>query len=91
MKDRFEQIYILGVRVDVVRLDDLVEYVYLSIREKNKVIISNVNVHAVNIAQELGWFKDFINRSQVVFCDGVGVKLRRQATKNPPSKGARRM
>ena len=74
MKDGFEQIFILGVRVDVVRLDELLAYISSIIRDEKKAVIAYVNVHAMNVAQDLRWFRDFINRSQVAFCDGFGVK-----------------
>jgi len=62
------------VRVDLVSLEELIEYILLTVRDQRKAVIAYVNVHAVNTACELGWFKDFINQSQVVFCDGFGVK-----------------
>jgi N-acetylglucosaminyldiphosphoundecaprenol N-acetyl-beta-D-mannosaminyltransferase len=74
VKESFENTSILGVRIDLISLDDLLRYVMLMVHGQRKTIISYVNVHAVNIAYELGWFKDFINHAQVVFCDGFGVK-----------------
>jgi N-acetylglucosaminyldiphosphoundecaprenol N-acetyl-beta-D-mannosaminyltransferase len=74
MNDFFDKVAILGVRVDEVYLDDLLEYIFETIRSGRKAVISNVNVHAINIAVETAWFREFINRSQVVFCDGFGVK-----------------
>ncbi len=44
------------------------------VQNQSKAIIAYINVHAVNMANELSWFKDFINQSQVVFCDGFGIK-----------------
>jgi len=38
-------------------------------------LVANVNVRAVNLAQEKQWFREFINRADLVFCDGVGVLL----------------
>jgi N-acetylglucosaminyldiphosphoundecaprenol N-acetyl-beta-D-mannosaminyltransferase len=70
----FEKISILGVRVDVINLDELINDVIVTIQEQKKAVVSYVNVHAINLAQELVWFRDFINHSQVVFCDGFGVK-----------------
>jgi len=74
MSDVFDSVVILGVRVDEVHLNDLLEYIFETIGSRRKAVVSNVNVHAVNIAVETGWFREFINRSQVVFCDGFGVK-----------------
>jgi len=70
----FEQISILGVRINYVTLDDLIKYTLLVVRNKEKAIITYVNVHAINIAYETRWFRDFINGSQLVFCDGFGIK-----------------
>lgn len=36
---------------------------------------SSVNVHAINLAQELPWFKQFIRDSLLTYCDGDGVRL----------------
>jgi N-acetylglucosaminyldiphosphoundecaprenol N-acetyl-beta-D-mannosaminyltransferase len=74
MKTDFEQVSILGVRVDVVSLDELLKYAFFIIQTRKKAIINYVNVYAVNIAYEVEWFRSFINHSQVVFCDGFGVK-----------------
>lgn len=74
MKKIFEKTTVLGVRVDLISLDELVEYILFSVQNQTKAIISNVNVHAINIAYRHPWFKDFINQSEVVFCDGFGVK-----------------
>ncbi len=37
--------------------------------------VSYVNVNAVNIAQELPWFKEFLGNSLLTYCDGEGVRL----------------
>ncbi len=70
----FPRTSILGVRVDIVDWDELVRYAISTVEARDKAIISNVNVHAVNIAYQNEWFRRFINTSQVVFCDGFGVK-----------------
>jgi N-acetylglucosaminyldiphosphoundecaprenol N-acetyl-beta-D-mannosaminyltransferase len=74
LKEIFERISILGVRVDLISLDELLQYISFIINSQQKAIITYINVHAVNIAYGLGWFKNFINHSQIVFCDGFGVK-----------------
>ena len=74
MRQDFDKIAILGVRVDVVSLDDLLESLLCIIKSRKKAIISYVNINAINLASELEWFKDYINHSQIVFCDGFGVR-----------------
>lgn len=73
MKETFEITSILGVRVDLISPDELIEYMLLIVHDRRKAIIAYANVHTINIAYKLGWFKDIINQSQVVFCDGYGV------------------
>ena len=74
MKKIFDKTSVVGVRVDLISLDELAEYIMFIVQSQTKAIISNVNVHAINIAYRHPWFKDFINQSDVVFCDGFGVK-----------------
>jgi N-acetylglucosaminyldiphosphoundecaprenol N-acetyl-beta-D-mannosaminyltransferase len=74
IEENFEKTSVLGVRVDLIGLDELIQYMVLIVREQKKAMIAYVNVHAVNLALQQPWFKNFINQSQVVFCDGFGVK-----------------
>ena len=74
MKEIFEKTSILGIRVDLISLDELIQYILIIVQDQKKAIIANVNVHGINIAFDFGWYKNFINQSQVVFCDGYGVK-----------------
>jgi N-acetylglucosaminyldiphosphoundecaprenol N-acetyl-beta-D-mannosaminyltransferase len=74
MKAPPESTFILGVRVDQITVPELVQFIVASVQNGQKAVIPYVNVHAVNLAQDFPWFKDFINRSQRVFCDGFGVK-----------------
>jgi N-acetylglucosaminyldiphosphoundecaprenol N-acetyl-beta-D-mannosaminyltransferase len=69
------RIKILGTHVDTIdklRLDDHIEE-FIGLNQKS--IVSNVNVQALNIAFKNNWFRDFLNQSDIVFCDGFGVKV----------------
>ncbi len=37
--------------------------------------MSYVNIHALNLASELPWFKEYLQRSLLTYCDGEGVRL----------------
>lgn len=65
---------VLGVEMDAIPLEDLIGYVCRAGTSGEKRIVSYVNVHALNLAFAQPWFRDFLNRSDVVFCDGFGVK-----------------
>lgn len=71
----FQSVDILGVRVDDLSKKDVIEFILKAAAERRKVVIAYANVHAVNLACADAWFRDFLNASDVVFCDGFGVKL----------------
>lgn len=66
---------LLGVRVDNIDLDGVLAHIERAICAKEKVIISNVNIYALNLSYEIKWFREFLNSSEIVFCDGFGVIL----------------
>lgn len=68
-------VHILGVQVHPITLAQLLALLPAARAQQRRLIISNVNVHALNLAYRLDWFRAFLNTSDVVFCDGVGVKL----------------
>jgi N-acetylglucosaminyldiphosphoundecaprenol N-acetyl-beta-D-mannosaminyltransferase len=70
-----EAIRLLGVRIDDFPLEELLLIMTGIVSQKKKVIVSNVNVQAINIAFEQVWFQKFLNQSDIVFCDGYGIWL----------------
>jgi N-acetylglucosaminyldiphosphoundecaprenol N-acetyl-beta-D-mannosaminyltransferase len=71
---QFEEVRILDTRIDLVSQDDLIEFMLDTIQKDAKAKISYINVHAMNIAYSNDGFRKYINSSQVVFCDGFGIK-----------------
>ena len=69
------KIDILGVHVDVIDREGLHREIEESINRHEKKVMAYVNVHAMNIAQRDWKFREFLNRSSVVYCDGEGVRL----------------
>lgn len=72
---KFNEIVLLGTRFHKIRVQELIEYIVTAAKVPKKVIIGNVNVRAMNFAYQLPWYKDFLNKSDIVFCDGFGVIL----------------
>lgn len=66
---------ILGVHVDQVVLGDVLAMIQTVIASNQRALITHVNVRGMQIANEVGWFRDFLNSSNLVYCDGMGVKL----------------
>jgi N-acetylglucosaminyldiphosphoundecaprenol N-acetyl-beta-D-mannosaminyltransferase len=67
--------YVLDVRVDIITLSELLQFIKGAVDNSAQAIVANVNVHAVNLACDKPWFRDFLNDADLVFCDGAGVKL----------------
>jgi N-acetylglucosaminyldiphosphoundecaprenol N-acetyl-beta-D-mannosaminyltransferase len=73
--EKFEEITVLGTKFHKLKVNDLINYIVQAGKLDKKTVVGNVNVRAMNFAYELPWYKEFINRSDVVFCDGFGVLL----------------
>jgi N-acetylglucosaminyldiphosphoundecaprenol N-acetyl-beta-D-mannosaminyltransferase len=68
-------IEVLGVKIHPVTVDFLFTYIAGMIRSGGKALVANVNTHAINLANELPWFRRFLASADIVFCDGWGVVL----------------
>jgi N-acetylglucosaminyldiphosphoundecaprenol N-acetyl-beta-D-mannosaminyltransferase len=66
---------ILGVLVDSLTVDQLHLLMADTIRSQQKRLVLNVNIHCLNLAYTNQWLRDFLNRGEIVFCDGAGVRL----------------
>jgi N-acetylglucosaminyldiphosphoundecaprenol N-acetyl-beta-D-mannosaminyltransferase len=76
IKDNLKnQVEILGIKIDNVSVDDILNFIETSLNERKKILITYVNIHAVNLAHKYNWFQEFINHSDLVFCDGFGIIL----------------
>ena len=72
---QFDEIELLGTKFHKVRVQELINFIVKSAAINKKTVVGNVNVRAMNFACEMPWYKDFINRSDLVFCDGFGVLM----------------
>lgn len=66
---------ILDVMVNSITSQEIIDAISHYIKTNSKVTISNVNVQAINLTFKYPWFRDFLNQSDIVFCDGFGVIL----------------
>jgi N-acetylglucosaminyldiphosphoundecaprenol N-acetyl-beta-D-mannosaminyltransferase len=71
----YKSITLLGVHIDDQSLDGLLMQISNIISTGNRAVISYVNIHAMNIAYEQTWFREFLNQSDFVFCDGFGIMI----------------
>ena len=65
----------MGVRLDPVTRRELLEYVREAVRDGRRVTVCNLNAHAVNLAARDPEFRSTLNDADLVFCDGMAVRL----------------
>ncbi|MGG6295365.1 WecB/TagA/CpsF family glycosyltransferase [Leptolyngbya sp. AN02str] len=73
--EQIEEISLFGARFHKVKVCQLLDYVVAAGRQNKKTVVGNVNIRGLNIAYEEPWYRDYLNRSDLVFCDGFGVLL----------------
>lgn len=66
---------VLGVRVDPVSVERLHAEIVRAAREDRRALILNANAHCLNLCHRDPELRAFMNRADVVFCDGAGVML----------------
>jgi N-acetylglucosaminyldiphosphoundecaprenol N-acetyl-beta-D-mannosaminyltransferase len=77
---RWNQVSLLGVKIDALTLNQLLSEMHSCILHEDRVMLSYVNIHAINIAFSTPWFRNFLNESYLTFCDGVGIKVAARLT-----------
>ncbi len=66
---------ILGVCVTPLRLEDVLRLICAAVSARRRLLVTHVNVRGLNLAYEQAWFRQFLNSSDLVYCDGMGVIL----------------
>lgn len=74
MSGAAEQAVLLGVKIDDLGPEELVERILAVIAARSRMILANVNAQALNLAFDRPWLRAFFNSCEIVFCDGFGVK-----------------
>jgi N-acetylglucosaminyldiphosphoundecaprenol N-acetyl-beta-D-mannosaminyltransferase len=66
---------LLGINISVIDPPQLLAEIDRLAAAQRPALVNNVNVYACNIACADPEFREILNASEVVFCDGFGVKL----------------
>ena len=68
-------ICIFDVRIDALTRSALQNYLLNSIRTGIRGWFCYVNVHTIEVAGQLPWFKEFFEHALIRYCDGEGVRF----------------
>lgn len=66
---------VMGLPLDFFTAETLLARIIQLARTRQKSILANVNMHALNIAHATPWFRTFIAEATHVFCDGYAAIL----------------
>lgn len=72
---RYPEAHLLGVRIVDLPAEAIVAQIDQAIQRRHKSVFQYVNIYALNLAQELPWFREYINQAELAYCDGYGVLL----------------
>lgn len=64
-----------GVRVDRLVLSRVLHHVVQAVRSGRRITVLYVNVHCMNIAVRDASYSAVLDRADIVYCDGTGVRL----------------
>jgi len=73
-------VWLFGVRIDAALLTGLLGVVTECIHSGSRTTLLYVNVHCLNLARDDSRYRDILNRAQIVYCDGTGVRLAARLT-----------
>ncbi len=65
----------MGLRLDPVEEDGIFCFIRDAVRERRRVTITHLNVNSVNLAWDDPDFRSINRASDLVYCDGIGVRL----------------
>ncbi len=72
---QFEEVPLLQTRFHKVTVEQLIDYIVDAGQRPEKTVVGNVNIRSANFSCDLPWYRSFLNRSDLVFCDGFGTLL----------------
>ena len=65
---------IMGLNLHPVSMEDVHAFIDERVRTRQKALVLNLNIHCVCLALREKWLAEMINRAELVFCDGDGVR-----------------
>ena len=74
MNNCINRALIFGVPVDMVSFDDILGKVDRAIGDNEQIKIMYANIHTMNLAYSLPGFRDNLEKADLVYCDGAGVR-----------------
>lgn len=71
----YEATDVLGIPIALIEQDEIIDFIQKSIKENKKGWITGINGHALNLAYESLWLKDFYHHAILNCSEGFGVVI----------------
>ena len=68
-------ISLLGTRINLITMDGLHAMFSALVARDGLSVVTYANIHALNLACDLPWYRKFLNEADCTFCDGHGLML----------------
>ncbi|AFY34770.1 WecB/TagA/CpsF family glycosyltransferase [Calothrix sp. PCC 7507] len=66
-------VYLLERRINCMTIPAIVEAIQKACIESRKITVANTNIHSFNLSMQFPWFYEFLQSSEIVHCDSVGI------------------
>jgi N-acetylglucosaminyldiphosphoundecaprenol N-acetyl-beta-D-mannosaminyltransferase len=66
-------VYLLERRITCMTVASIVDAIYTACMENRKITVAHYNIHGFNLSMQLPWFYQFLQSSEIVNCDSVGI------------------
>lgn len=64
---------LLGRQITFITMPTLIYEVQKACEQKRKLTIASCNIHSFNLSMQLPWFYEFMQKADIVRCDGMGI------------------
>jgi N-acetylglucosaminyldiphosphoundecaprenol N-acetyl-beta-D-mannosaminyltransferase len=66
-------VHLMERRITCMTIPSIVEAIHTACVEGRKITVANYNVHSFNLSMQLPWFYHFLQTSEIVNCDSIGI------------------
>lgn len=66
-------VYLMERRITCMTIPSIVKAIHAASKEGRRITIANYNIHSFNLSMQLPWYYHFLQTSEIVNCDSVGI------------------
>ena len=59
--------------IDFISIKNLIQVMVSACKNNCKLFVASCNIHSFNMSMQMPWFYDYLNKADIVRCDGMGI------------------